>query len=61
MGLDYTLNNSQNSDFQARAAALNELERIQSLLERKRSGNASTRAHTNYLLYLIDHALDIDA
>jgi hypothetical protein len=60
-GLDYTLNNSQNSDFQARAAALNELERIQGLLERKRSGDASTRAHTNYLLYLIDHALDIDA
>lgn len=59
--LIYLLNDSQETDYQARAAILTELQRLEGLLSGKRSGDGSTRAHTNFILFTIKQGLDSGA
>ena len=55
--LDYLLNESPYTDYQSLAAILTELKRVQGLLSAKLTGDASTRAHTNYILFFITKTL----
>ncbi len=50
-------------DYRARAAALNEIERIESWMKRysKKSGQSATDATRRYILHLIDQGLDREA
>jgi len=59
--LIYLLNDSQETDYQARAAILTELQRLEGLLSGNRSGDGSTRAHTNFILFTIKQGLDSGA
>ena len=47
-------------DFQTRAQALAELRSIRGMMAGNRAGDAGTRAHREYLVYLIDEAMDTD-
>jgi hypothetical protein len=56
--LAYLLNESPYTDYQSLAAILTELKRVQGLLSAKLTGDASTRAHTNYILFFITKTLE---
>ncbi len=53
-------NENDRYDYLSQSQALAQLQRIESMLDGKRSGNDATKAHTGHVLFLIEQTLDAD-